>query len=254
MSTNNSNNIWGSIITRKLQTQSEIKRAENLLYEVYCKELQWTPLEKNPSNYRIEESEIGKTLTDKYSTESFWIGAFYQDKLIGCCRLLHSREFKNLELHQYFDAQCSSLLDATASAQCEVNRLTVHKQFRGKGIVLLKLMRCGFHHLLYGDDHWRNVSKLLSSTPSKPTMKYLKWIGADVVGDFKYHQSDPKFSYVFVLHCSNIHKLIIIGLIDLYLFYHRILFMKKSNPYFYAFIIFLLIFLCLSFLNHLLYN
>lgn len=251
MSTNKSTvnviNLMDCITTRQLQTKHDIQCAENLLYEVYCKELKWTPLEKNPSDYRIEDSEVGKILTDKYSDESFWIGAFCQDKLIGCCRLLHSQEVKRLEMHEYFDTQVrSELLEATSSVDCEINRLTVHKEFRGKGIVMLKLMRFGFEQLIYGDNLWSNVSNLVSTTTSVPTMKYLKLIGANVVGDFKYHESDLKASNVFVLQCSQTQKMLIVAFVDAYFFYCRMLSLRAKDMLIVAVIV-CLIFLFLYF-------
>ena len=131
---------------RPLLLKEEIRSALKLLHEIYVIEQQWIPQEFNPSRVRIEYDTDGNgLLVDKFSEVADWFGAFHDEHLVGCFRVL---PYPALELKEYRDLP----LFMNHSNISELNRLAIRPQFRHQRFTLLVLLRIAFDHAISLND------------------------------------------------------------------------------------------------------
>jgi hypothetical protein len=78
-------------------------------------------------------------LTDRFSREAHWFGAFHGRELVGCFRVLTN---PNLELSQYIDLP-PFLANSLAT---ELNRLAIRPDWRQHQLVMPILLQVAFEH------------------------------------------------------------------------------------------------------------
>lgn len=75
----------------------EVDAARALLWQIYCREQGWAPAPGNPSEQHID----GDRLVDAYDATAVWVGAWADDTLVGCLRVLAPERVGTLELARY---------------------------------------------------------------------------------------------------------------------------------------------------------
>ncbi len=110
---------------RNLIKAEEIDRAEELLYQVYIKRLNWKFDPKNPSGIKVVTKNNVLYLTDNFRTHCYWIGVFNEEKLVACARLVGAENGK-LEMENYHSLP--EFLQGQHN-NVELNRVTVDEAY-----------------------------------------------------------------------------------------------------------------------------
>ena len=129
----------GQFSFRALVDGEDVEEAQALLHDVYILEQGWKPLPYNPSRVRVEVRNGRRLLTDRFSREAHWFGAFHGRDLVGCFRVLTN---PNLELSQYIDLP-PFLANSLAT---ELNRLAIRPDWRQHQLVMPILLQVAFEH------------------------------------------------------------------------------------------------------------
>lgn len=159
----------------------EREQAESLLHETYVAEQGWLPAMDNPSGLQVKHLGNGKqVLSDAFSGEAFWFGAFCGDRLIGTFRVLPPNQ---LEAIRY--TKLPSFIDPKNSA--ELNRLAIAKAWRRNHCVMLGLQRVAF-------DFAFSIARIVYTSAANPNPSNLfQKLGLRQAGlQFRYHHTDPK--------------------------------------------------------------
>lgn len=100
-----------------------ILKAKELLYLTYVVKLGWQPEIDNPSGYRIENKNGRLVIEDNFESVSRWFGAFENNSLIGCIRLIYPLD-NRLEFQFYVSSDISKW-----KFPAEINRFAVHSNY-----------------------------------------------------------------------------------------------------------------------------
>ena len=126
---------------RQLWGEAEVEDALALLHDVYVEEQGWRPLHFNPSRVRVEQRDGRRLLVDRHVKEAHWFGAFVEEELVGCFRVL---PYPYHELRHYLDVP--PFLNRSYAS--ELNRLALRPAWRQHQIVLPMLLQVAFEHAL----------------------------------------------------------------------------------------------------------
>ena len=113
--------------TIRFLDDAETHLAQRLLYTVYVEQGGWTPVEGNPTDWRIERDAFGEPcLCDKFDGSALWLGCFDGDRLVGCHRINCREAGSCFDLEDYLDLPEFLLTAKTA----ELTRLAVHPGYQ----------------------------------------------------------------------------------------------------------------------------
>ena len=116
-------------------------------------------------------------ITDKYTSDAVWFGAYYKCELIGCFRVL-----ENLELPGYIDIPKVLELQST-----ELNRLAIRGDYRNHRVVTLMLLRTAFDYAF----SLNPVVYVTAECPEPSGMFQRMGLIRYNFDEFKYHDTDP---------------------------------------------------------------
>lgn len=107
---------------------SEIKRAQNLLYDVYVEEMGWRP-DFKPTGLRVNDRE--RRLKDDYDRASMRFNVYIDGKIAGSIRLAGTIDGKfEFEHFNELPKEMLEIEKAGRDSIWEVNRLAVKPEFR----------------------------------------------------------------------------------------------------------------------------
>jgi hypothetical protein len=167
---------------RPLLNAGELHLAEKLLYDCYITEQHWNINPKNPSNIKTKTCKKidCHCLTDFYCDKAYWFGAFKEEILIGCFRVL---KYPCTELGRYINLP-SWLTD---QHPYELNRLAIHQNFRHHKIITLMLLRVSFDYAFKSSN-----TAYVTASRSKLAQLYVKMGLLNTGIFFKYDQEDTE--------------------------------------------------------------
>ena len=122
---------------RALTSPDEVQEAQRLLHLCYVRERGWKIPSETASKIKALEDGNGWQLTDRYSENAVWFGAYSGNDLVGCFRVLPN---KYLELPNYV-----KIPNVLASEATELNRLAISSTYRKHRIITL--MSVSYTHL-----------------------------------------------------------------------------------------------------------
>ena len=192
---------WHKINVRFLRNTKEVNMAGNLLYNIYIEELKWKFGANTPFNIRVGTSSSGsKILIDDCHYIAKWIGAFSDDRLVGCLRIIpRVNTLLEAQYYQKSNLKLNEILNSEPNL-VEVNRGAVSRDYRGSAIVLLKM----FQFLLV----YLNMNQFsIFFTTSLPSLIGLfKTLGFSELSGirFKYEESDHSFVVPFLTNFKNL--------------------------------------------------
>lgn len=159
---------------KKLDAE-QVKSAKNLLYQVYIKEQGWQLKRNNPSGLYVESDQ----LHDNFDSRSDWVGAFHNDKLVGCQRFI-SYPF---ELTLYRDIP----KELDDKSNVETNRLAFVPEYRKGNPLLLMVYMFAIEFMVKN----RNSKVFGACSFPNPSEIYRK-IGSIIMDSysFKYNEED----------------------------------------------------------------
>jgi hypothetical protein len=197
--------ILDSYTTTILHTKDNIIIAQQLLYEIYIKEMGWKFINNNPSSIRIETSNDNKKImTDDYDQHATWVGTFYNEQLVGCGRVVNRDAAGLLEIERY------SILNSLREKICvssvpnlvELNRSAIVQSHRNS-IIWPCLLYFAFKYC-------ENMSLCaIATTASSRVDQFHSAIGFHQIKgqDFFYHNQDEKSVNVYFADTSNIKQI-----------------------------------------------
>lgn len=162
---------------RILESSGEIREAKRLLYQCYVQEGEWDIPSQSASDIKATMLSDGWELTDKYSSDAVWFGAYYKSELIGCFRVL-----KQLELPGYMD-----IPEVLKFQSTELNRLAIRSDYRNHRVVTLMLLRTAFDYAF----SLNPVVYVTAECPEPSGMFQRMGLIRFDFDEFKYHDTDP---------------------------------------------------------------
>lgn len=181
----------------KFLNRYEKIKAFELLYDVYIKELNWKFGDNTPFNLRIHNN----MLIDDNSHKGQWIGAFHNNKLIGCLQI--NSKIKGSVPTQHYqlnNPKLNTILNKQ-SRLVEINRAAVNSKYRGS--VLIQMFRFVFIH---GSRY--NLTFFFTTCVRPLILLFIKLKMKPISGiKFKYEPHDRHYVTSFL--CRPSHKYII---------------------------------------------
>eukprot|EP01084_Bolivina_argentea_P317074 549687_1 len=205
-----------SVIIRWLQTNSEIEEAEKILYNITIKNAihPWKFSKHNESEIMIMYTENGEhRLVDKYRNVAKWIGAFVDNKLVGCVRtIVASPATKNkLEMQTYsaFPKSISDKINVISKDykyRVETNRMALLSAYRRRNIL---------HCMVLFICKWASeINAIIWGTFPINYYQSAKPFWSDRFGfkkvetTFKYEPTDPTPVYVLYLQRDPMQRIV----------------------------------------------
>ena len=185
-----------NITTRVLSSENDFLQAKHLVHEIFIKELKRNFPSNNPSGVRVSKKNGLNLLEDDFDEWATWIGAFHNDKLVGC-----NRHFTPLngqfEIERYHKLP-NSVTDKKNVV--ESNRLVVDPEYRSLGIMdnIFK------YALSYFENQGIQYSICTAKVPGIGTL-YIRKVGYELVDNisFKYNPSDEEEVKVMILDLTK---------------------------------------------------
>lgn len=123
-------------IIKILTSNDQIEEACALLYVVYIERMNWHFSPDNPSKLKIEIRNNRKLLVDRFTDKAVWFGAFQDDKLIACIRVLGPDENNKLELEGYESSQIVQPYIVSPREKCiELGKFAVLNGYVSSGTI-----------------------------------------------------------------------------------------------------------------------
>ncbi len=125
-----------NICIKPLETRELIEEACALLYKTHIEESNWKFEPDNPSKIRVEIRHNKKILVDRFTDKAVWFGAFEEEKMVGCVRLLFVDENNQFEMERYKESEVIQQYLPKDKKHCvEINRAAVTSTHSGLGIM-----------------------------------------------------------------------------------------------------------------------
>ncbi|XP_065054732.1 uncharacterized protein LOC135683415 isoform X2 [Rhopilema esculentum] len=141
------NDLYQPWRIHKLVKKSDVIQAQALIYDVYVREMGWMFAKNNPTGFRIEKSDCGKSLlTDDLEDHSNWFGVFEEDRVVAVARRVHRNAQGHLDLTRYESSKKPQIARAVCPVNneyvYEIQRCAIAKEYRGTNVIM-----CVFHYL-----------------------------------------------------------------------------------------------------------
>lgn len=174
------------LTVKLLKTPELISDALALLYEVYIEELQWKFAPDNPSKLRVETQNGRKILTDRFTDNALWFGAFDDKELIGCMRLTSPDSNNKFELEGYSSSKVVHKHLPKPENGVELSKIAIQGKYAGQGVVK-RMWLVVFKHCQ------ANQLSVICNTHNGYLKNMFKRIGFPLVMEhaFKYEPADP---------------------------------------------------------------
>ncbi len=189
------------MLTGKELNQFESNHARYFLYDVYAKEMNWTPPFPNPSEWVIKENHNGKFFSDRFDFDSQWFGVYDGFTLIACGRVLYPLENK-LEVELYHPIP--DWYKIRYYKLTEINRIAVKKEFLASGA--LNVLSLEFIKFFIK----QKTDYAFASAYNAEMIDFLRSIGFKTMNPpvkFKYFKSDANAVNLMCLDCTDQKKI-----------------------------------------------
>jgi len=132
------------ITVKRLDTPELIEQACALLHEVYIQQQNWQFTSDNPFKLSVEIRNNKKVLVDQLGESAIWFGAFDEEQLVGCVRLINGDENKQSEVGICPRSQfIRAFIPGDEIASCyEMQRMAIKENYERRGIVKHLLLAC----------------------------------------------------------------------------------------------------------------
>lgn len=175
--------------TKVITSPTEITQALELVYEVYCKEMNWKFDQTNASNLKKLGNDSKGVLLDDYTNSSVLIGVYDNETLCGCLRLIPKVNGK-------FEIECYQKIKSHLSIERnrELNRIAIRKDYRDTNV---------FIHLLLGALEYAyssNIDCVITTAHFPEPGNFCLKMGMTVESEpFKYSENDPYDVHLFAM-------------------------------------------------------